>query len=374
MMRRPKHGANRDGTAATAVPGAAFSLFKENRKEEIEKNHLAGHEELEKASSSREIIEVKNRYLAKKGPFAALYKELGKLSGNEKAAFGKAINEARGELSEKLEKKLLAALSKEENERLLKEKIDISLPGTSLEEGHTNPFYLILDEIVDIFVSMGYDVVEGEDVETVDYNFTLLNIPSEHPSRDPSDTFYLPKDGVLRTQTSAAQGRVMQAKGGKGAIKVISPGKCYRRDEDDLTHSHQFGQVEGLVVDKGVSLAELKGTLEIFAKKMFGEKREIRFRSSYFPFTEPSVEVDVSCANCGGKGCSMCKGTGWIEILGAGEVHPNVLRMNGYDPSIYSGFAFGVGIDRVAILRYGIDDIRRIYANDKRFLSAFKEE
>ena len=341
---------------------------------EIEEIKAAALEELLKASDSRAILEVKNKYLAKKGPFAALYKELGKLPPEEKGPFGKAINDARNEVSLALEAKLKEALASEEKERLLKEKIDVTLPGTSLAEGHTNPFYLIVDEIIDIFVSMGYDVVEGEDVETVPYNFSLLNIPEDHPSRDPSDTFYLKGDGVLRTQTSAAQGHEMQRHEGKGAIKLISPGKCYRRDEDDLTHSHQFGQVEGLVVDKGVSLAELKGTLEIFVKKMFGEKREIRFRSSYFPFTEPSVEVDVSGASCGGKGCPMCKGSGWIEILGAGEVHPNVLRMNGYDPSIYSGFAFGVGIDRVAILRYGIDDIRRIYSNDKRFLSAFKEE
>ena len=333
-----------------------------------------GLRELDKASSSREVIEVKNRYLSKKGPFARLYQELGRLSKEEKVAFGRAINDARGSLEKALGEKLSSLEEKEENERLLLEKIDITLPGRTRESGHTNPYYLIVDEITDIFVSMGYDVVEGEDVETKDYNFTLLNIPEEHPSRDPSDTFYIDGERLLRTQTSAAQGHEIQRHQGEGAIKLISPGKCYRRDEDDLTHSHQFGQIEGLVVDKGVSLAELKGTLEIFARKMFGEKREIRFRSSYFPFTEPSVEVDVSCMKCGGKGCSMCKGTGWIEILGAGEVHPNVLRMNGYDPAVYSGFAFGIGIDRVAILRYGIDDIRRIYANDKRFLSAFKEE
>ena len=226
----------------------------------------------------------------------------------------------------------------------------------------------------DIFASMGFDIVEGRDVETDHFNFELLNVPKDHPARDMQDTFYISENLLLRTQTSAAQAHTMLENEEKKPIKMICPGKCYRRDDDDATHSHEFGQIEGLVVDKGISMADLKGTLELFVKKMFGEKREIRLRSSFFPFTEPSVEVDVSCSKCGGKGCSLCKNTGWIEILGAGEVHPHVLEMCGYDSKIYSGFAFGVGIERIAMLRYGIDDIRRIYTNDVRFLKDFSEK
>ena len=247
-------------------------------------------------------------------------------------------------------------------------------------------FYQIIDEVEDIFVSMGYQIVSGRDVETDHFNFELLNVPKDHPSRDMQDTFYFDAEKLLRTQTSAAQAHAMLENAEKTPIKMICPGKAYRRDDDDMTHSHQFAQIEGLVVDKGISLANLKATLELFVKKMFGEKREIRLRSSYFPFTEPSVEVDVSCFSCQGKGCPMCKDTGWIEILGAGMVNPKVLSMGGYDPEVYSGFAFGGGVERdhacaclggdgkmlrVAMLRYGIDDIRRFYQNDVRFLKPF---
>ena len=227
--------------------------------------------------------------------------------------------------------------------------------------------------MTDIFLGMGFEVADGPEVELDNYNFELLNIPKDHPARDMQDTFYISENELMRTHTSPVQARTMEAKQGK-PIRIICPGKTYRRDDDDATHSHQFAQIEGLVIDKGINIGHLKATLELFAKKMFGEKREIRLRPSYFPFTEPSVEVDISCANCGGKGCPICKGTGYIEILGGGMVHPNVLKMNGYDPEEYSGFAFGIGIERVAMLRYGIDDIRKFYTDDVRFLHQFSKK
>ena len=312
-----------------------------------------------------------NAYLSKKGKAMGLMGLIRDVPSDKKAAFGKTVNEVKGEIiafyeakKKELEEAKLAA-------KLSSEKIDITLPGRGSRSGRKNPYYQVIDEVEDIFVSMGYEVVSGRDVESDHYNFELLNVPKDHPSRDMQDTFYFDAETLLRTQTSAAQAHTMVEKEGKSPIKMICPGKAYRRDDDDMTHSHQFAQIEGLVVDKGISLANLKATLELFVKKMFGEKREIRLRSSYFPFTEPSVEVDVSCFNCQGKGCSMCKDTGWIEILGAGMVNPKVLQMCGYDPEIWSGFAFGVGVERVAMLRYGVDDIRRFYQNDVRFLKDF---
>lgn len=330
--------------------------------------------EIEKASSAPELLRIRNVYLAKKSELTSLMGLMKSIPNEGKAAFGKAINDAKGEIeaafsakNSDMEKKALA-------EKLSKEKIDLSLPGRNHEMGKVNPYYAIIDEMTDIFVGMGFEVKEGRDIETDHFNFELLNVPKDHPARDMQDTFYFSDNLLLRTQTSAAQAHTMIEKAEKGPIKMICPGKCYRRDDDDMTHSHEFGQIEGLVVDKNISMADLKGTLELFVKKMFGPKREIRLRSSYFPFTEPSVEIDVSCAKCGGKGCDMCKGTGWIEILGAGEVHPHVLEMCGYDPKVYSGFAFGVGVERLAILRYGIDDIRRFYQDDLRFIAPFVEK
>ena len=248
--------------------------------------------------------------------------------------------------------------------------IDISLPSRDFAVGGKNPFHIIKDEMTEIFLGMGFEVKDGPEVESDLYNFELLNIPKDHPARDMQDTFYIDPNTLLRTHTSPVQARTMLEKKGQ-PIRMICPGKTYRRDDDDATHSHQFAQIEGLVVDKNINIGHLKATLELFAKKMFGESREIRLRSSYFPFTEPSVEVDITCASCGGKGCPVCKGTGYIEILGGGMVHPNVLKMNGYDPEVYSGFAFGIGIERVAMLRYGIDDIRKFYTDDIRFLHQF---
>ena len=337
----------------------------------IEKTLASGLAELSQVNTAVELDRFYAAYLAKKGAIAGLMGQMRSIPNEEKAAFGKAVNEAKSQLTCEFEKKKQALEEAALSAKLQAEQIDLSLPGRGAGVGHQNPFRLIIDEVTDIFLDMGYEVVSGRDAETDLYNFELLNVPSDHPARDMQDTFYLKGGKLLRTQTSAAQAHVMLERKGLTPIKMISPGKTYRRDDDDMTHSHQFAQIEGLVVDKGISLGNLKATLELFAKKMFGEKREIRLRSSYFPFTEPSVEVDVSCFACQGKGCSMCKGSGWIEILGAGMVNPKVLKMCGYDPDIWSGFAFGVGVERVAMLRYGIDDIRRFYADDFRFLSPF---
>ena len=255
--------------------------------------------------------------------------------------------------------------------QLVKEKIDITLPGYKPVVGTVHPLMMIQQELEDLFVGMGYSVAEGPEIELDLYNFERANLPKDHPARDMQDTFYITPQTLLRTHTTAIQMRVLEASKGQLPIKLICPGKVYRRDDDDATHSHQFMQMEGLVVGENITLADLKGTLKFFAQKMFGEDREIRFRPSYFPFTEPSVEVDVTCHMCGGKGCPVCKHTGWIEILGAGMVHPNVLEMSGFDSKKCSGFAFGIGLERVAMLKYGIDDIRNFYTNDVRFLKNF---
>ena len=329
-------------------------------------------QEIEAAETSDALNAVRNTYLSKKSELSSLTSKIGTLPPEERKSFGAALTEVRVAITSAIEEKATLLKNKELDERLSKETIDVSLPGHSYNLGGRNPFYVIRDEMIQIFLGMGFEVADGPEVETDLYNFELLNIPKDHPARDMQDTFYINDNELLRTHTSPVQARTMEAK--KGApVRIICPGKTYRRDDDDATHSHQFAQIEGLVIDKNINIGHLKATLELFAKKMFGEKREIRLRSSYFPFTEPSVEVDITCANCGGKGCNMCKGTGYIEILGGGMVHPNVLKMNGYDPEEYSGFAFGIGIERVAILRYGIDDIRKFYQNDVRFLKQFKK-
>src|SRR5574344_1785379 len=340
---------------------------------EIEKVKNEALGKISNAKTLEDVVNIKNEYLSKKSYLNSLMGELKSLSPEEKAKAGQIINATKVELNQKFDEKSESIKTEALNKKLAEEKIDISLPGDNYNLGGINPFYIIRDEMIDIFTAMGYKVEHGPEVELDKYNFELLNIPHDHPARDMQDTFYINDSTLLRTHTSPVQARTMEKMNGK-PIKMICPGKVFRRDDDDMTHSHQFAQVEGLCIDKDINLGNLKSTLEFFAKKMFGEKREIRFRSSYFPFTEPSVEVDISCAECGGKGCSMCKGTGWIEILGAGMVHPNVLKMNGYDPEVYSGFAFGIGIDRVAMLRYGIDDVRRIYQNDIRFINQFKKK
>lgn len=343
----------------------------ETKTESIKEKAL---KELEGVKDEQALSSFYAKFLAKKGAINGLMSLMKGLAPEERGPYGKKVNDLKKGIEEAFEKVKKGLLEAALKKKLESEKIDRTLPGESYALGATNPFWLIVDEMTDIFVSMGFKVVEGKDVESDHYNFELLNVPKDHPARDMQDTFYIDESLLLRTQTSAAQAHAMLDNEKKEPLRIISPGKCYRRDDDDMTHSHQFGQIEGLVVGEGISMADLKGTLELFVKKMFGEKREIRLRSSYFPFTEPSVEVDVSCAKCGGKGCPTCKDTGYIEILGAGEVHPNVLRACGYDPERYSGFAFGVGIERVAMLRYGIDDIRRFYTNDIRFLNAFHEK
>ena len=320
-----------------------------------------------------DINEIRNRFMGKKSDLAAMGSTIATLPPEEKKTFGQEINEVRTKIAEAIEKKMTEIKNKVLEEKLKRETIDISLPGREGTVGARNPFYIVKDEMTEIFIGMGFEVADGPEIESDLYNFELLNIPKDHPARDMQDTFYIDENTLLRTHTSPVQAHTMEK--AKGApVRIICPGKTYRRDDDDATHSHQFAQIEGLVIDKGINIGHLKATLELFVKKMFGEKREIRLRSSYFPFTEPSVEVDITCANCGGKGCNMCKGTGYIEILGGGMVHPNVLKMNGYDPEVSSGFAFGIGIERVAILRYGIDDIRKFYTNDVRFLHQFKKK
>lgn len=324
-----------------------------------------------KANSIDELTELKNKYLSKKGEFSLL---MGKIrEAADKKSFGEAYNQARNAIESELTNKLETFKKQKLKEDLEKEKVDITLPGNNYKVGCENPFYKVKKEIEDIFVGMGYTVESGPEVDTDEFVFELLNIPRDHPARDMQDTLYIDDNLLLRSHTSSVQAHVMQNAKGK-PIKIICPGKTFRRDNDDMTHSHQFAQVEGLVIDKNINLGNLKATLELFAQKMFAKDAKVRFRSSYFPFTEPSVEVDISCFSCHGKGCPTCKGTGWIEILGAGMVHPNVLRMNGYDPDVYSGYAFGIGIERVAMLRYGIDDIRRFYQSDIRFIEEFNKK
>jgi phenylalanyl-tRNA synthetase alpha chain len=325
-------------------------------------------------NSLSELNDLRVNYLGKKSTLQTLSLEMRDLSIEEKKEFGRRLNEVKNEIERSLEELRVLLEEKELNEKLENESIDVTLPGTKVFVGSTHPITKVIESVEELFVSMGYDVVDGPEVEQDLYNFELLNLPKGHPARDAQDSFYITEEMLLRTQTSPVQARTMLANKEKGPIRIICPGKVYRKDNDDLTHSHQFTQIEGLVVDENISMSDLKGTLEIFAKKMFGEDREIRFRPSFFPFTEPSIEVDISCFNCGGEGCSLCKGTGWIEILGSGMVHPNVLRMCGYDPNKYTGFAFGMGPERIAMLKYGITDIRNFYTNDMRFLKQFDKE
>lgn len=323
------------------------------------------------AKDELELTNVRNLFLSKKSEINQKMGTLKDLKEDERKSLGQKINETRSAITDAFTQKFNDIKAYNLNLKLKRETIDISLPGAGIKNIGINPLYLVEDEIINIFLGMGYSVYEGSDVETDHFNFELMNIPKDHPAREMQDTFYIDKSLLMRTHTSPAQAHAMsEAKG--GPVRIICPGKCFRRDDDDLIHSHQFKQIEGLLIDKNINIGHLEKTLETFVKKLFGEKREIRMRSSYFPFTEPSVEVDVSCDKCGGKGCPVCKGTGYLEILGAGIVNPRVLKLNGYDPKEYSGFAFGIGIERVAILKYGIDDIRRFYTNDIRFLDEFK--
>lgn len=329
--------------------------------------------DLEKVSNLSELNEIRVKYLGKKGLITELNSHIKEIPNEEKKSFGMKVNEIKTLFNEIYDTKKKEFESELLNQKLASEEIDITLPSKKVRRGTLHPMTLITEQFEDLFVSMGYTVFEGVEVESDENCFQKLNLPKGHPARDAQDTFYLKdeyENYLLRTQTSTAQVRAMEANKDKGPLRIVCPGKVYRRDED-ATHSHQFMQIEGLVIDENISMADLKGTLELFLRKVLGEKTKVRFRPSYFPFTEPSVEVDVSCFKCGGKGCSLCKGTGYIEVLGAGMVHPHVLEMSGYDSKKYQGFAFGTGLDRFAMFKYGIPDIRTIYGNDIRFIEQF---
>ncbi len=338
--------------------------------EKIKEIREAMEQELREAVSGDQLRELKVKYLGKKGSISELSKGMGKLLPEERPKAGQLVNELRQALEENLAAKQQELADKAMELKMAQEKVDVTLPGSPVKLGSRHPLTLVADELKEIFLGMGYTVEEGPQVELDYYNFERMNLPADHPARDMQDSFYIDAKRLLRTHTSPVQARAMDRLCPQAPVKVVSPGAVYRRD-DDATHSPMFHQMEGLVVDEGISLADLKGTLLNFVRQMFGEEREIRLRPSFFPFTEPSVEVDISCMLCGGKGCRTCKDTGWIEILGAGMVHPNVLKMSGYDPERYTGFAFGCGIERIAMLKYGIDDLRVMFENDVRFLQKF---
>ena len=317
----------------------------------------------------RALDELRVKFLGKKGELTAILKQMGKLSAEERPVMGQLANEVRGKLESMISEKSAALQEAAKAAKIAAESLDVTMPGKRPAMGRLHPLQIVENEIKEIFLGMGFSVADGPEVEYDYYNFEALNLPPHHPARDTQDTFYITENILLRTQTSSVQVHVMENQ--KPPIRVISPGRVYRSDAVDATHSPLFHQLEGLVVDKGITMGDLKGMLELAAKQMFGDQTRIRFRPHHFPFTEPSAEVDVSCFACGGKGCRLCKGEGWIEILGAGMVHPNVLRNCNIDPKEYSGFAFGMGIERITMLKYHIDDMRHLYENDVRFLSQF---
>ena len=325
---------------------------------------------LEGLSNSKELYEFRSSYLeGKKSKISELMKEMRNLAPEERAGYGKSVNELKEWAIDRFSKMEEKMKQLELQRRYESEKIDLTLPADETGIGNLHPITLVRNQLIDIFAGMGFEIYEGAEIENDYYNFTALNTPKDHPARDMQDTFYLSPEFLLRTQTSSGQIHVMESK--KPPIKILSPGRVFRSDEVDATHSPSFHQIEGLVIDKNITFADLKGTLEVFAKELFGPETKTKFRPHHFPFTEPSAEVDVSCFKCGGKGCRFCKGSGWIEILGCGTVHPNVLRMCGIDPDEYTGFAFGVGLERIALLKYEIDDMRLLYENDVRFLKQF---
>ena len=325
--------------------------------------------QIEASDMPEKLNEVRVRFLGKKGELTAVLKSMKDVAPEERPKVGQLVNETRASIEELLEETRQKMERKIREEKLSQEVIDVTLPAKKNMVGHRHPNTTVLEEVERIFIGMGYEVVEGPEVEYDLYNFEKLNIPADHPAKDEQDTFYINKDIVLRTQTSPVQARVMEE--GKLPIRMIAPGRVFRSDEVDATHSPSFHQIEGLVVDKNISFADLKGTLEVFAKELFGPETKTKFRPHHFPFTEPSAEVEVTCFKCGGKGCRFCKGSGWIEILGCGMVHPHVLEMCGIDPEEYTGFAFGVGLERITLLKYEIDDMRLLYENDIRFLKQF---
>ncbi|MFC0469491.1 phenylalanine--tRNA ligase subunit alpha [Halalkalibacter kiskunsagensis] len=327
---------------------------------------------VEVALDVKALQEVRVAYLGKKGPITEVLRGMGKLSAEERPVIGQMANDVRDAIKEKVNQKEVELEQAAIELQLASESIDVTLPGRPVQGGSTHPLTQVVEEVENAFLGLGFSVAEGPEIEVDYYNFEALNLPKDHPARDMQDSFYFTEELLLRTHTSPVQARTMEIHKGKGPVKIICPGKVFRRDDDDATHSHQFMQMEGLFVDKNVRMSDLKGVLEQFAKSFFGEDRQIRLRPSFFPFTEPSVEVDVSCGMCGGSGCRICKQSGWIEVLGAGMVHPRVLEMSGFDSTKYSGFAFGMGVERLAMLKYDIDDIRHFYTNDMRFLAQFK--
>ena len=341
----------------------------DHMKEQLEQIKNSVEAELSAAESMETLEAIRIKYMGKKGELTAVLKGMGKLSKEERPVIGALANEIRQNLEKEIEEKKAVILAAEEEKKLSEEVIDITMPGKRTKEGKLHPLTQVMNQLKDIFLGMGFSIAEGPEVEYDYYNFEALNIPKDHPARDTQDTFYIEDNIVLRTQTSPMQVRVMEKQ--KPPIRVIAPGKVFRSDTVDATHSPVFHQIEGLVVDKGVTMADLKGTLEMFVKSLYGKSTQVRFRPHHFPFTEPSAEMDISCFNCGGKGCSMCKGEGWVEILGCGMVHPKVLENCGIDPEEYSGFAFGIGLERVAMGKYDINDLRLFFENDLRFLKQF---
>lgn len=344
-------------------------------REKLEELRQQGLNEIANSDDLKNVNDIRVKLLGKKGPITNVLRGMRDLSAEERPKVGKFANEVRDELRQALEDKKSSLEQALMNAKLQSESIDVTLPGTPVAQGQPHVIQQIIDQLVDLFIGMGYEVAVGDEVEQEEYNFEKLNLPKDHPARDMQDTFYITPSVLMRTQTSPMQARMMETHDfSKGPLKMISPGKVYRRDTDDATHSHQFHQVEGLVVGEHVTMADLKGTLEVVAQNLFGDQLKVRLRPSYFPFTEPSVEADVTCFNCLGKGCAICKGNGWIEVLGAGMVHPNVLKMSGVDPDVYGGFAFGLGPDRFAMIKYGVEDIRDFYQNDMLFLTQFDQK
>lgn len=338
-------------------------------KDQLENIKQEALKQIEASDALEKLNDIKVAYLGKKGELTSVLKSMKDVAPEDRPKVGQMVNDARAVIEGKLEAAMSALQKKAREEQLKKEVIDVTLPGKRNKVGHTHPNTIALEEVERIFVGMGYEVIEGPEVEYDSYNFEKLNIPKNHPARDEQDTFYISDNIVLRSQTSPVQVRTMEK--GKLPIRMLAPGRVFRSDEVDATHFPSFHQIEGLVIDKNITFADLKGTLAEFARELFGEETKVKFRPHHFPFTEPSAEMDVTCFKCGGKGCRFCKGSGWIEILGCGMVHPNVLTMSGIDPNEYSGFAFGVGLERIALLKYEIDDMRLLYENDIRFLKQF---
>ena len=338
-------------------------------KSELEAIRAAAAEALEKVTDLKALEEQRIRFLGKKGELTAILKSMGKLSAEERPAMGQLANEVRASIEDKLAERTAELKEALAAEKLKTETLDVTMPGTPVRRGHRHPLNLVLDEVKEIFLGLGFDVVSGPEVELDYYNFEALNLPKDHPARDTQDTFYITDNVLLRTQTSPVQIRTMEQR--KPPIRIIAPGRVYRSDALDATHSPIFHQIEGLVVDEGITMSDLKGCLETVIKRLYGENSVVRFRPHHFPFTEPSAEVDVQCFACKGKGCRICKGEGWIEILGCGMVHPKVLKNCGLDPDRYSGFAFGIGLERIVMRRFAVEDLRSFYENDTRFLEQF---